>query len=473
MIKFNSIKQGSLKKKNTYSNLVGFISLIVTMLILTNISFATKDNENEFLSKIKVENMMAEYNVAGCAITYIKNGKTVISNGYGNTNIFTKSKVSNESTFEAGSNGKILTAYICMKLEEQGKIDLDEPVVNYIGEEWIRNDEFSKKITVRNLLSHTSGFSNSYEVCINKKVYFESGTKYQYSGVGYIYLQKIIERITGKAFEEIAKEYVFEPLGMNNSSFSNNISNNRVSPHINSKSLVLYILVPFIVFFVITYLIGFVVRVVTKFEYYSKLALFKISIVCSCILGLIFSLVVLSKLVIPLLILYGVGGVIHVCIRKYNSEKLYYCTLIISILIIVVVAFAIPVCIPTGNDIINKGENPAYSLKTTNSDIGKFIEELLNVYNGDDKVLKNMFSEQVEIDKENSWGLGIGIEHVGNKTTYWHSGINPGYQSLIVINGEDNSGVAILTNSDNGLDFAKEIARCLMNINGKWDIKVS
>lgn len=110
-------------------------------------------------------------------------------------------------------------------------------------------------------------------------------------------------------------------------------------------------------------------------------------------------------------------------------------------------------------------------MKTTNNDIGKFIEELLKIYNGDDKVLKNMFNEQVKIDEENSWGLGIGIEKVGNKTTYWHSGINPGYQSLIVINGQDNSGVVVLTNSDNGLNFSKLIARSLLNIDGNWDIR--
>lgn len=211
----------TVKKKKINSILFLFLLCIIFLLVGTSKAAAMQYKEAEFLSTAKIENMMSEYDVAGCTITYIKDGKVVLSKGYGYGNIFTKSKVSNESVFEAGSNGKMLAAYICLKLQEEHKIDLDKPVIYYIGNEWIEYSDFSKEISIRQLLSHTSGLSNSYELGIDKKIYFEPGTNYKYSGVGYIYLQKIIEKITGKTFEEAAKQYVFKPLNMNNSSYNN------------------------------------------------------------------------------------------------------------------------------------------------------------------------------------------------------------------------------------------------------------
>ena len=60
---------------------------------------------------------------------------------------------------------------------------------------------------------------------------------------------------------------------------------------------------------------------------------------------------------------------------------------------------------------------------------------------------------------------------LGCGTTYWHSGINPGFQSLYVLYPEEDKYIVVITNSDRGLDFAKETARDYLGINGVWDIK--
>ena len=79
---------------------------------------------------------------------------------------------------------------------------------------------------------------------------------------------------------------------------------------------------------------------------------------------------------------------------------------------------------------------------------------------------------KVKIDENNAWGSGIAIEYINEtQMTYWHSGINPGFQSLFVLYPEQNKYIVILTNSDRGLDFSKEIARSFLNIDGEWDIK--
>ena len=83
-----------------------------------------------------------------------------------------------------------------------------------------------------------------------------------------------------------------------------------------------------------------------------------------------------------------------------------------------------------------------------------------------------MFAPAIKIDEKNSWGLGIAIEAARpSEVTYWHSGINPGAQSLFDLYPEQNKYVVILTNNDDGLNFAKEKARGFLNFDGVWDIK--
>ena len=83
-----------------------------------------------------------------------------------------------------------------------------------------------------------------------------------------------------------------------------------------------------------------------------------------------------------------------------------------------------------------------------------------------------MFIPAVTIDENNAWGLGIAIENTDDSgKTYWHSGINPGFQSLFVLYPEENKYAVILTNSDSGLDYSKETARSFLGVGGEWDIK--
>ena len=93
-------------------------------------------------------------------------------------------------------------------------------------------------------------------------------------------------------------------------------------------------------------------------------------------------------------------------------------------------------------------------------------------YNDPDDICRMMFAPAVVIDQENMWGLGIAIESdAEDVTTYWHSGINPGFQSLYVLYPDQNKYIVVLTNSDNGLDFATETASSYLGFKGKWQIK--
>ncbi|MBR6216075.1 MAG: serine hydrolase [Spirochaetaceae bacterium] len=128
--------------------------------------------------------------------------------------------------------------------------------------------------------------------------------------------------------------------------------------------------------------------------------------------------------------------------------------------------------VPVTNELVPKQPNCAYSLKSTAKDMSLFCNELMEKQKSPDNAFCSMFIPAVQIDEKNSWGLGIAVEAADNgEITYWHSGINPGAQSLFVLYPAQNKYAVILTNSDNGLNFAKEKVRAFLNFDGGWDIR--
>ncbi|MFB9077536.1 serine hydrolase [Flavobacterium procerum] len=114
---------------------------------------------------------------------------------------------------------KPITAYVALKLVSQGKWDLDEPLYKYWTDPDITNDPNHKLLTTRIVLSHQTGFPNWRYMNESGKLdfKFKPGTKYQYSGEGFEYLRKAIEKKFNKKLEQLADELVFKPLKMNDS----------------------------------------------------------------------------------------------------------------------------------------------------------------------------------------------------------------------------------------------------------------
>jgi hypothetical protein len=99
----------------------------------------------------------------------------------------------------------------------------------------------------------------------------------------------------------------------------------------------------------------------------------------------------------------------------------------------------------------------AYSLRTTAPDLAKFLIELTSPQHLDPALMAEMTSAQVQSEKEQSWGLGIGINHTPQGNVLFHSGNNPDFHGLMAINQEQKNGVIVLTNGENGSGLASEI----------------
>jgi CubicO group peptidase (beta-lactamase class C family) len=157
--------------------------------------------------------------VPGIAIGVVQAGKTKWTHYRGAADLASARPFAQDSVFSAASLGKTPFAYAVLQLADQGKIDLDKPVRDYLSED-PPVGEYGSRVTARHILSHTSGFPNWRQSQTEPLTSsFEPGTKWQYSGEGYYALQRCVEEITGIGFEQFMQDRIFKPLEMTSSTY--------------------------------------------------------------------------------------------------------------------------------------------------------------------------------------------------------------------------------------------------------------
>ena len=300
-------------------------------------------------------------------------------------------KESTEDTvYELASNGKMIAAYVALKLVDEGKINLDDKIASWVDSSLITKDKRMSDITLRQLLCHTAGFSPSFELGVDKKLYSNPGEKFCYSGVGYIYLQSVIENVSGMTLEEAATKYVFSPLGMKNSTFE---KAKTITPYIKASSAALYAFALFILAFVILFLLALILGKITKYKFFSKKTALLVSYFLAGIINTIFLLFVfVSKVALLFWICFAVIGTLLLLLRK---KKIFYWITPLCLAVILVCAFVIPISLPATNDLISKKANCAYTLKSTSRDMALFADELMRQYQKGNNTVNKMFSPGV------------------------------------------------------------------------------
>ena len=166
--------------------------------------------------------------VTGAGIAVFHNGKLQFLKAYGFRDKEKNLPLTADSVMSAASISKVAFAYLAMELVDEGKLDLDKPIYQYLPKPLpeyskyadLAGDPRYKRITARMLLSHTSGFANWrwMEEDRKLKIHFEPGSRFAYSGEGIDLLQLVVETITKKPLDELMQQQVFEPLGMTRTS---------------------------------------------------------------------------------------------------------------------------------------------------------------------------------------------------------------------------------------------------------------
>jgi CubicO group peptidase (beta-lactamase class C family) len=197
------------------------------LLLCASASVATRTqsagNSTRVDDFVRVE--MKRQRIPGLSLAVVRNGQTVKAEGYGVADRVLKVPATPNTVYKIASVSKLLIAAGVMSLVQEGRIDLDDPIVRVIDEapaSW-------EAITPRHLLSHTSGLAREgpgfdarrrqSDADVIKSAYaqpllFAPGEKLEYSNLGYFVLAEMIHRVTGRPWESYLRATIFSPLGM-------------------------------------------------------------------------------------------------------------------------------------------------------------------------------------------------------------------------------------------------------------------
>jgi CubicO group peptidase (beta-lactamase class C family) len=193
----------------------------------------TADDLSAFLAGV-IPMQLKRENIAGATVIVVKDGKVFYEKGYGYSDVDKKTPVTPETLFRPGSVSKLFTWTAVMQQVEQGKIDLDRDINDYL--DFKIPATYPKPITMRDLMTHTPGFEEAIKDLIvtkgSKPVsigeflkthmparIYPPGTTPAYSNYGATLAGYIVERVSGVPFDDYVEKNVFLPLGMTHTTF--------------------------------------------------------------------------------------------------------------------------------------------------------------------------------------------------------------------------------------------------------------
>lgn len=193
------------------------------------------------MPRYRLEDRMAHYGVPGVAVAVLKDGKVLHAGGFGVLQAGGDTPVDGDTLFSAGSVSKMATATLLLKMQAEGRLDVNSDVRRYL-KNW-QMPESDRPVTLRMILSHTAGFNihgfadfqpgaalptvydtlNGTAPASHDALRFVDvpGSRYRYSGGGYTLAQLVATDMSGQSFTALADEVLFSPLGMRRSSFAN------------------------------------------------------------------------------------------------------------------------------------------------------------------------------------------------------------------------------------------------------------
>jgi len=208
------------------------------VLLLVGASAFVKAESDAMDVQVALERLAAEHHVCGVTVALIRNRSLgTIHTANGCQPVL---DVTAESTFQAASLGKPVFAYAVLQMAAQGKLSLDEPLTHYLPNGYVHQqspyrassvpssnqavDPRLGKITARMVLNHTAGLPNWSANPLS--LLSDPGTMWQYSGAGYVLLQRVVEAITGEPLDQFMESRLFERAHMERSGY---VWNDRVA----------------------------------------------------------------------------------------------------------------------------------------------------------------------------------------------------------------------------------------------------
>lgn len=228
-----------------YSHRTGFIEPVTEYVTASPHNISNSVFETEEFSKLdlSVDRFIKKWGITGASLTLAKNGSIVYAKGYGYANKENEEAMQPYHLLRVASVSKLFTAVAVMKLVEDGLLSIDQKV---FGVDGILNepiflsfiDDRVNEIKIENLLNHSAGWTTRWgdhlfmhesiarqmditlpiskddiiSFALAKRLHFQPGTRSSYNNLGYIILERVIEKASGKSYEEYVKEHIFKPI---------------------------------------------------------------------------------------------------------------------------------------------------------------------------------------------------------------------------------------------------------------------
>ncbi len=175
--------------------------------------------DSAFLAELP--RLMEVASVPGLAVTVLEAGAVHWTRALGVSNVATGAPVTPDTVFPAASLGKPVFAAVVLGLARSGKLSLDRPLVEYCRPADLPSDPRLERITARHVLSHTTGLRN-WRNRIDQPLApdFDPGQRFQYSGEGFYWLQRVVETITGQGVDRVMRDRLFGPLGLDRATYA-------------------------------------------------------------------------------------------------------------------------------------------------------------------------------------------------------------------------------------------------------------
>ncbi len=421
--------------------------------------------------------------VPGLAIALVRDGQVAWAEGFGVTNRITGTPVTPETAFEAASISKVVTAYTALRLVDHGRLTLDEPLADSLATPWLPASDYGREITLRHVASHSAGLKDNDLGPTDKATIFEPGSQFAYSGVGFLYMQEAVEQLTDSSLEEAAQTLVFEPLGMQSSSFEgrSNLGPRVANGHISYALPLLFFLVPFVSILLVLTLIGIGAHRISTGEWRPAKRLLVVTASVAVLMTLVLVYWVLGRIlpnlailaVLSVLVFGGVLALVSLLLRKMTEHlvespmrrRLYALGMVVTAGGLLLLSALVLGPIPS---LLSPPPSAVGSLQTTAPDLASFLAEIATPTMLDADTADQVRRPQITINEDFSWGLGIGIQHSDQGDALWQNGMTPGFRSVMVIYPEHQWGVVVLTNSDAGLRLAYDIAARALGGKAQW-----
>jgi len=331
----------------------------------------------------------------GVGIGVVQGSRLVWQHYAGVANATTKAPITADSLFPAASMGKPVFAYAVLQLVQEGMLDLDRPLKQYLQDDTL-SGPLGERVTARHVLSHSTGLPNwrdNRDQPLTPS--FEPGSRFRYSGEGFYVLQRCVEKITGTGFEQWMEERMMKPLGMNSSTYlwRADASNRLVAGHRGND--------PF-------YNRDFAMQLYGLEEKSGRpMGAWKHDEIVQAMT---------AKLTPP-----------HAPVPNETVPNVAF-----SLLTTVsdYSAFLARLVAPRGE---------AFDLKPA--------------------IRAEMMKPYSQINSALSWGLGWGIEQVAGRRYLWQWGDNGGWKDFVMVHPESRSAIVVFTNGSNGMHVVERIVR--------------